>query len=102
MAKKAGDLYKGLYLGGYAMTNLHIHATLTSAVYLEDTDKQTAKTIRERTAYTNIGNAFALFYLVLEEQNQLFKLGLEQTSKQRSKLSHENGSKKKRPREQRH
>lgn len=78
MARKAGDLYKALYLGGYAMTNLHIHATFTSAVYLEDTDKKTAEAIREREAHANIGQAFALLYLVLKEQNGLFNLGLEQ------------------------
>jgi hypothetical protein len=77
MAKKAGDLYKALYLGGYAMPNLHVHATLTSAVRLEGLDDKAAAIVRKRTAYSNMGQASAIMLLVLKEQNELFKLGLE-------------------------
>lgn len=78
MARKAGDLYKALYLGGYVMPNLHVHATLTSAVRLEGLDEKAAAIFRKRTAYSNMGQASAIMLLVLKEQNALFKLGLEQ------------------------
>ena len=78
MAKKAGDLYKALYLGGYVIPNLHVHATLTSAVRLEGLDEKAAAIFRKRTAYSNMGQASAIMLLVLNEQNELFKLGLEQ------------------------
>jgi hypothetical protein len=78
MAKKVGDLYKAFYLGGYAMPNLHVHATLMSAVRLEGLDEQAAAIVRKRTAYSNMGQAAAIMHLVLQEQNQLFKLGLDQ------------------------
>jgi hypothetical protein len=78
MARKAGPLYKAHYLGGYAMPNRHIHATFTSAVYMEGIDEKTAAIVRNRTAYSNMGQASAIMLLVLQEQNELFKLGLEQ------------------------
>lgn len=78
MARKAGDLYKALYLGGYVMPNLHVHARLTSAVRLEGLDEKAAAIFRKRTAYSNMGQASAIMLLVLKEQNELFKLGLEQ------------------------
>ena len=78
MAKKAGDLYKAFYLGGYAMPNLQVHATLMSAIRLEGLDEQTAAMLRKRTAYSNMGQAAAIMHLVLQEQNDLFKLGLDQ------------------------
>jgi hypothetical protein len=77
MAKKAGDLYKALYLGGYALPNLHVHATLTSAVYLEGADETCAAGVRKYEAYSNMGQAAAIMLLVLKEQNALFKLGLD-------------------------
>lgn len=78
MAKKAGDLYKALYLGGYVMPNLQVHATFASAVRLEGLDEKTAAIFRKRAAYSNMGQASAIMLLVLKEQNELFKLGLEQ------------------------
>jgi len=78
MARKAGDLYKALYLGGYAMPNLHVHATLISAVYLEGADEEFAAAARKQEAYSNLGQASAIMLLVMKEQNGLFKLGLDQ------------------------
>ncbi len=78
MARKAGDLYKALYLGGYAMPNLHFHATLISALYLEGADEEFAASARKREAYSNLGQASAIMLLVMKEQNGLFKLGLDQ------------------------
>ena len=78
MAKKAGDFYRALYLGGYAMTNLYVYATFASAVGLEGLDEKTAAIFRKDTAYSNMGQASAVMLLVLKEQNELFKLGLEQ------------------------
>ena len=78
MAKQAGDLYKALYLGGYVMPNLHVHATFASAVGLEGLDEKTATTFRKYTAYSNMGQASAIMLLMLQEQNELFKLELEQ------------------------
>ncbi len=77
MAKKAGPLYKAFYLGGYAIPNLHVHATLVSAVYLEGADEKTATAVRKYEAYSNMGQASAIVLFVLQEQNELFKLGLE-------------------------
>jgi hypothetical protein len=77
MAKKAGPLYRAHYLGGYAMPNRHVHATFTSAVYLEGVDENAARVVRAREAYSNMGQASAIMLLVLQEQNELLKLGLE-------------------------
>lgn len=81
MAKAAGPLYQALYSGGYAIPNLRIHATLTSAVYLEGADKESAAAVRKQAAYSNLGLASAMLLLVMEEQNELFKLGLDQDLK---------------------
>lgn len=78
MARKAGPIHKALYLGGYAMPNLHIHATLTSAMCLDRADEMMASTASKHEAYFNMGQASIIMLLVLEEQNDLFKLGLEQ------------------------
>jgi len=78
MAAKAGELYKALYLGGYAIPNLHVHASLTSTLYLEGTDEKTARAVRQSEAYSDIGQASAIMLLVLKEQNELFKLSLDQ------------------------
>ncbi len=78
MAKAAGPLYQALYFGGYAMPTLHIHATLTSAVYGEGVDKEVAAAVRKQVAYSDLGRASAILLLVIKEQNELFKLGLDQ------------------------
>jgi len=78
MARKAGPLYNAHYLGGYAMPNLHVHATFTSAVRLEGVDEKTAAIFRAREAYSNMGQASSIMLLVLKEQNELFKLGLDE------------------------
>ena len=78
MARKLDDArYKALYLGSYAMPNLHIHATYMSAVYLENLGPQDKATAQKLEAYANVGNASAIMLLVLNEQNKMFNLGLD-------------------------
>jgi len=69
---------RALYLPGYVMPNPQVHATLRPAVRLEGLDEKTAAVFRKYTAYSNMGQASAIMLLVLQEQNELFKLGLEQ------------------------
>jgi hypothetical protein len=65
-------------VGGYAIPNLHVHATLTSAVYLEGAHETFAAAVRKHGAYSNLGQASAIILLVMKGQNGLFKLGLDQ------------------------
>jgi len=59
------------------MTNLHVHATFTSAVHLQNTDRQTAQAMREREKPAKMGQAFALLQLVLNEQTHCSRVALE-------------------------
>ena len=69
---------RALYLPGYVMPNPQVHATLRPAVRLEGLDENTVAVFLKYTAYSNMGQASAIMLLVLQEQNELFKLGLEQ------------------------
>lgn len=77
MVKKVGEPFTKLYLMGYTMPTLHIHATLASA-YEDESRHETPEERNLHEAETSLMCATMIFLAVIRSQNQLFKLGLEQ------------------------
>ena len=78
MVHDLGDTYKTFYLGGYALPNLHIHATLANAMKEFNDADQTARFKRQQhEADYALMHATGILALVIRSQNTLFGLGLE-------------------------
>lgn len=78
-AKALGAEYSNLYMGSYAIPNMHAHASLTSAMQEELKEpKQERDTQRHQAGDFALMSAHAVFLLVIRSQNTLFRLGLEE------------------------
>jgi len=77
MVNKVGAPFDTLYVGCYAMPNLHVHATLASALQDESVG-ETPEQRSTRDAEFAVMNGILAFLAVLQSQNNLFQLGLEQ------------------------
>jgi hypothetical protein len=83
MVHDVGDDYKTYYLGGYALPNLHIHATLANAMKEFNDPDQTARVKRHQyEADYTLMHATALLVLVIRSQDTLFALGLDKDLEQ--------------------
>jgi hypothetical protein len=73
-----GSPYDKFYLGSYTIPNMHVHATLTSAMQ-EDVKVPPEDRIKQRQAEAEFAlmNATAVLLMVIRSQNTLFSLGLE-------------------------
>ncbi len=77
-ARDVGESYPHFYLGAYALPNMHVHVSLTSAMQQHDKKPDDErKTQRRNEADFALLNAHAVMLLVLRSQNDLFSLGLE-------------------------
>jgi hypothetical protein len=77
-ALDVGDPYAKFYLGGYAIPNMHVHVSLTSAMQEHDkTPDQERIEQRRREADFALLNAHAVILMVIRSQNDLFSLDLE-------------------------
>jgi len=81
-AQALGTSYTNLYMGCYAMPNMHAHVSFTSAMqeYDKKADKERKRQRQQEGDFALI-NAFAVLLLVIRSQNNLFGLGLEQDIK---------------------
>ena len=80
MATRLGGAYKSLYMTAYALSTLHIHATLASAFSRE----AIAGTPDERNikdAEVSLIHAILLLILVLNSQSEIFSLGFDEQTK---------------------
>lgn len=77
MMNKVGPPFDMLYVGCYAMANLHVHATLASA-FQDESPRETPEQRNIRDAEFAVMNAILVFLAVLQSQNNLFQLGLQQ------------------------
>ncbi len=75
MASSLGGTYQNLYLGSYAIPNLHVHATLASVMQDHPDETTLAEQRRQEIRFTMV-NACTLFTLVAETQSNLFGLNL--------------------------
>ena len=77
-AEELGEPYTKFYLGAYAMPNMHVHVSLTSALQ-EDVDKSVMgrKIQRRHEGDFALLNAHAVMLMVIRSQNDLFSLALE-------------------------
>jgi len=77
-AQDVGEPYTTYYLGGYAMPNMNIHASLASAMqeYGEESDEVRKEQRRKQADYA-LFHAHAIILMVIRSQNDLFSLGLE-------------------------
>ena len=81
MVHKVGSPFTNVYLAGYAIPNLQIHATLSAA--MSDFDKTTQQNVTERANRKRddgdfvLSLATAVFIHVMRSQNAIFGLGVE-------------------------
>jgi|HubBroStandDraft_4_1064222.scaffolds.fasta_scaffold186174_1 hypothetical protein len=81
MVRNLGVPYTNIFLMGYAIPNLKIHATLSSA--MADFDKDRKQDLEERAKRKRADGEFvlslasAVFIQVMRAQNTIFSLGLE-------------------------
>jgi len=73
-----GGPYGKFYLGSYAIPNMHVHASLTSAFqeYDKDPEEERVKQRRHEADFALL-NAWALLLMVVRSQDSLFALSLE-------------------------
>ncbi len=74
-----GEPYKTFYLSAYAIPNMHVHVSLTSAMreYDKKPDHERAEQRRHEADFA-LTNAHAVMLMVIRSQNDLFSLDLEQ------------------------
>jgi hypothetical protein len=78
-AQDLGEPYTKFYLGGYAMPNMQVHVSLTSAMQGHDKEpEEERKQQRCNEADFALLNAHAVILMVIRSQNDLFSLGLEE------------------------
>src|SRR5687767_13424906 len=71
MVDKVGPPFDMLYVGCYALANLHVHATLASA-FQDESPIETSEERNIRDADFAVMNAVLVFLAVLQSQNNLF------------------------------
>lgn len=77
-ARDLGEPYMAFYMGAYAMPNMHVHVSLTSAMQ-EHNKKPDQERMQQRRHEADFAltNAHAVMLMVLRSQNDLFSLALE-------------------------
>jgi hypothetical protein len=75
MVHDVGDPYDKLYLGSYAIPNLHVHATLASAFHGPDPDAELRR--RQDDAERALRDATVILILAIRCQNVLFEMNLD-------------------------
>jgi len=76
MVRKIGRPYDSLYIAAYALPNLHIHATLSSA-FAREVVVGTPEEKNIDAAEVSLIHAILILVLVLQSQSEIFSLGLE-------------------------
>jgi hypothetical protein len=76
-AKNLGEPYTQFYLGAYAIPNMHVHVSLTSAMHEYDKTPDERKEQRRGDSDFAMLTAHAVMLLVIRSQNSFFSLGLE-------------------------
>jgi hypothetical protein len=77
-ARDVGEPYTKFYLGAYAIPNMHVHVSLTSAMQEHDKKPDQERTEQRRQeADFALTNAHAVMLMVIRSQNDLFSLDLE-------------------------
>jgi hypothetical protein len=76
-ALDVGEPYTKFYFGAYAMPNMYVHVSLTSAMRDHDKPDQERTEHRRREADFALVNAHAVILMVIRSQNNLFALDLE-------------------------
>ena len=75
MVKSVGEPFTKLFLIGYTIPTLHIHATLASA-YQDESRHETPEKRQVHDAEVALMCAMMFFLAVIRSQNELFRLGL--------------------------
>ena len=75
-ARDVGHPFDKFYLGSYAIPNMHVHASLTSAMHGANPSDTHADERLDEADFA-LMNAVQLFIMALRSQNTLFSLGLE-------------------------
>ena len=80
MVKKLGQPYQSLYMASYALPNLHVHATLTSA-FSHEPNVGTREEQMIQEAEVSLIHATLILILVLNSQSEIFSLCLDAETK---------------------
>lgn len=75
-ARELGSSYTDLYLNAYVAPNLHVHATLASAMKESKKEPSDRADLPQRESASILLIAGAVILLVVETQNDIFSLGL--------------------------
>lgn len=80
MVRKLGQPYQSLYMASYALPNLLVHATATSA-FSREPNYGTPEEKNIQAAEVSLIHATLILVLVLNSQSEIFSLGLDQETK---------------------
>ncbi|HEY7291516.1 MAG TPA: DUF5677 domain-containing protein [Vicinamibacterales bacterium] len=80
MVRTLGEPYQNLYMASYAIPNLHIHATATSA-FSREPNFGTPEEKNVHEAEVSLIHATLIFVLVLNSESEVFSLGLDAETK---------------------